>query len=436
MDGEEVEAITGQTTWRQVTVPLLVEGHRYLLRWVYEKDGSDVLQVGENSAWVDEVQFQTDTGVAPRFTSQPESITVASGEDALFAVDVEGSTPLAYQWIRDGNSIDGATDRRLVLRRVTTADEGRYAVEVSNAEGSITSQAASLRVSLVSPSIVIQPQSVTLDSGDSFTLSVMASGTAPLVYQWSKDGQIIEDAQEASLTVLRATIADRGDYSVTVSNAAGQVTSVIAKVFVNEIDLSPFVEKSPVSLVVTEGEAAQFLVEGGGLGPFTYQWYKGEAALNGEVEPVLNLVDVRAGQAGEYYAVVSNPFGSVTSKVAVLTVRTGGQELAEGVDNSVFDWTTYGDAEWSYQTSIAADGVDSLQSGEIGDDGFSVLETEVVGPGTLSFDWRFLLRNPTTFWESSWMSSLSTKSQGSWSGKPIPLCWARGVMLFHGFIRR
>jgi hypothetical protein len=62
--------------------------------------------------------------------------------------------------------------------------------------------------------------------------------------------------------------------------------------------------------------------------------------------------------------------------------------LAEAVDAPQLTWTTGGDANWFAQTNVTHDAVDAAQSGAIGDDESSWLETTIVGPGTLNFWWR------------------------------------------------
>src|SRR2546422_2254966 len=96
---------------------------------------------------------------------------------------------------------------------MTTSDEcGRLPVVVSNSAGSVTSNAATLTVNaaVVPPSITTQPTSQTVTAGQSATFSVAASGTAPLSYQWRKNGTAISGATSASYTTPATTTADKG----------------------------------------------------------------------------------------------------------------------------------------------------------------------------------------------------------------------------------
>jgi hypothetical protein len=56
-------------------------------------------------------------------------------------------------------------------------------------------------------------------------LSVVASGTAPLAYQWRKDGAAISGAASSNFTIPAAAASDSGAYDCVVSDACGSVTS-------------------------------------------------------------------------------------------------------------------------------------------------------------------------------------------------------------------
>jgi hypothetical protein len=81
---------------------------------------------------------------------------------------------------------------------------GNYAVVVSNANGSVTSAVARLQTGSV-PVIATQPSAMTLGYGARGTLSVVSSGVPAVVYQWSKDGVVLNGATGASLELTGAT---------------------------------------------------------------------------------------------------------------------------------------------------------------------------------------------------------------------------------------
>jgi len=76
------------------------------------------------------------------------------------------------------------------------------------------------------PQIGAQPQDVTVGFGGSATFSVVASGTAPLGYQWRRNGASIPGATGASYTLNNVQAADNGArFSVVVTNQYGSATS-------------------------------------------------------------------------------------------------------------------------------------------------------------------------------------------------------------------
>ena len=76
------------------------------------------------------------------------------------------------------------------------------------------------------PQITTHPQSQTRQVGQSVTFSVVAAGTAPLSYQWQRNGVNIAGATASSLTIAAVAAADNGAlFRVVVSNAVGTATS-------------------------------------------------------------------------------------------------------------------------------------------------------------------------------------------------------------------
>lgn len=175
------------------------------------------------------------TVVPPSITTQPVSQTVNAGATVTFVVVVSGTSPFTYQWQKNGTAITGATGATLTLSSVTTSSAGSYTVVVKNSAGSVTSNPATLTVltPATAPTITTQPVSQTVTVGANVTFSVVATGTAPLSYQWRKDGNPISGATSATLTLNSVSTSDAGTYTVVVSNTAGSATSNPATLTVN-----------------------------------------------------------------------------------------------------------------------------------------------------------------------------------------------------------
>ncbi len=91
------------------------------------------------------------TVVDPVVKVQPSSQTRELGEDVTFTVAVAGTTPLGYQWLKNGIPLADATTTSLSISNVQVADAGRYQVVVTNDYGSVTSAVAVLTLNISSP---------------------------------------------------------------------------------------------------------------------------------------------------------------------------------------------------------------------------------------------------------------------------------------------
>jgi sugar lactone lactonase YvrE len=124
----------------------------------------------------------------PVMTVQPASQASLAGSSPSLSVVVGGSGPFEYLWYLAGtNLVQGGTNATLTLVGVATNEAGNYAVVVTNAWGSVTSQVATLTV-VLPPSLTTQPASQTVLPGANVSFSVNASGTGPLTYQWQFNG--------------------------------------------------------------------------------------------------------------------------------------------------------------------------------------------------------------------------------------------------------
>jgi hypothetical protein len=83
---------------------------------------------------------------APTIVVQPVSTAVRVGQQVTLGVQAAGSSPLSYQWQRNGANLPGATGAELVIRSTTLNDAGEYRVVVSNSRGSVTSSPAFVAV--------------------------------------------------------------------------------------------------------------------------------------------------------------------------------------------------------------------------------------------------------------------------------------------------
>src|SRR5215472_15693020 len=120
----------------------------------------------------------------------------------------------------------------------------------------------------LAPAITTQPSSQTVLPGQTATFTVAVSGTAPLSYQWQKNGANIAGATSSSYTTPATTTTDNGAaFDAVVTNSAGTQTSSTATLTVNAAAVAPMITTQPVSQTVTAGQTASFTVAATGTAP-------------------------------------------------------------------------------------------------------------------------------------------------------------------------
>ncbi|QYM78983.1 immunoglobulin domain-containing protein [Horticoccus luteus] len=179
-----------------------------------------------------------------------------------------------------------------------------------------------LRSTLAAPVVTTAPTSQTVGVGANVTLSVVANGGAPLTYQWQKDSVALAGATNATLALTNLQTTDSGDYTVTVTNAAGSTTSAAATLTVTTGPIAPTVDTPPASQTVGVGQSVTLNVTASGTAPFAYQWYKDGTLIDGATQAALVIPAVSAADAGVYTVAVTNAGGTVTSTAATLAVAS------------------------------------------------------------------------------------------------------------------
>lgn len=229
---------------------------------------------------------------------------------------------LTYEII--GNSNPGGisaalSGSNLVVSGATAGAQGSIQVRATDLDGMTVTQTFVVRVdgAYLAPVINQGPANQTVTLGSGTTFSVDAAGSAPLTYQWRRNGQTLAGKTQPVLTLNPAAYADQGSYTVVVSNEAGSVTSAVANLTVTGV---PSISSPPSSLTRTYGYSAAFTVVAAGQGPFTYQWHKGNARIRGATSATYTIPVTSMTDAGTYKVVVSNAAGSMTSPSATLTV--------------------------------------------------------------------------------------------------------------------
>src|SRR5437773_2681444 len=130
--------------------------------------------------------------------------------------------------------------------------------------------------SAVAPSITTQPINQTVTAGQTGSFSVTASGTAPLTYQWRKNGTAISGATSSSYTTPAATTPDNGAlFSILVSNASGSATSNAATLTVSAASGTVKITTTQFPGGTLSGAYNATLAASGGTTPYTWSLASG-----------------------------------------------------------------------------------------------------------------------------------------------------------------
>src|SRR6186997_1680568 len=78
----------------------------------------------------------------PAIVTQPQSLSLLSGETASFTVDVTGGQPMSFRWQQNGTNFTGGTNQNLTITNVQIRHYGDYALIASNSFGVVTSAVA------------------------------------------------------------------------------------------------------------------------------------------------------------------------------------------------------------------------------------------------------------------------------------------------------
>ena len=228
----------------------------------------------------------TPTPTPPTITTQPQSQTITSGATTVLSVTAAGTAPLGYQWYvgptgTTTSPIATATASSYTTPALTSTTS--YWVRVANSSGSADSITATITVTTAAtpPTITTQPQSQTITSGTTAALSVTATGTAPLSYQWYVGSTGTTTNPIAGATASNYTtpaLTGTTMYWVRVANTVNHADSMTAMVTVTTAATPPVITTQPQSQTILPGATSASVtlsVTATGTAPLTYQWYVG-----------------------------------------------------------------------------------------------------------------------------------------------------------------
>jgi sugar lactone lactonase YvrE len=300
-------------------------------------------------------------GFDPAIIISPQDQSAEAGYPVALSAFAVGAQPLSYQWRQNGIDLAGATNASFAITFSQPTNAGSYSLVVTNALGSVTSSPpAIVTIAAVPPAIAQQPISQTSPAGSNVFLSVSASGSPPLRFQWQFNGTNLVGATNATLFLGSAPTNDTGMYTVVVSNAFGVETSHVAALTVAEIGITELPQDSEIVL----GYPFNLGVAAFGNPMIGYQWQFDGTNIPGAFTSSLILTNVSFADGGDYRSIVFDliptngyvlraPIGAPKATLTVVPpydfVTLAGTNVAGAVDG---DGTS---AQFNMPTGIVVD---------------------------------------------------------------------------------
>ncbi|MBN1984379.1 MAG: immunoglobulin domain-containing protein [Chitinivibrionales bacterium] len=263
----------------------------------------------------------------PLITTPFKKITLTGmtiiGNSAILSITAIGSKPLIYQWYKDKKALTSATEAQFKIDRITMEHNGQYQCIVSNVIAADTSLpfkfVAETSDKFFPPTIVdnkvVKPSGTpAIDS--TLVLTINATGTEPIRYQWYKDMIAISAATSNKLTFIRLKKEDEGAYTCQATNDYGSDTSVIyALKFIIEQKAPKILDGKLIKVngTIAVDSAIKLSVNATGTAPLQYSWFKGISLLSTTALCTLSLQKLSKNDEGTYNCIVSNAIGRDTS---------------------------------------------------------------------------------------------------------------------------
>ncbi|XP_074858282.1 hemicentin-1 isoform X3 [Carettochelys insculpta] len=418
----------GQPIKADAHITIQASGHTLRIKEAQISDTGRYMCVASNIAGEDEMEFDVNIQVPPRFHKPPRAWEVGNTVDTGKAGetrDVIVNNPLSLYcetnavpppvltWYKDGYPLS-TSDKVLILPggrilqilRARAEDAGRYTCVAVNDAGEDSIQ-YDVRV-LLPPSISGAdgdlPEEVTVLVNKTTVLECVASGSPAPSITWQKDGQLIgEDHQHKSLfngrmlQIHNSKITDTGRYVCVVENIAGSAK----KYFNLNVHVPPSVVGTHFeNLTVVVNNFVSLSCEVTGFPPPELSWLKNGKPINLNTNALivpggrtLQIPQARLTDGGEYTCIARNQAGESKKKsfltvyvppnikahsgasLAVVTVRVGVPVVLECESNAVpppvITWYKNGRMiTESVNIEILADGqMLQIKSAEVSDTG-------------------------------------------------------------------
>ncbi|MFA9214549.1 MAG: LamG-like jellyroll fold domain-containing protein, partial [Candidatus Methylacidiphilales bacterium] len=278
---------------------------------------------------------------------------VCIGSTASALVNVTAGPNATYQWLKNGNPIQGANAATYNITNVQATDTGSYSCLIGLSTACAGVYSTNIGLSIVQNNLAITTQPANqnicpLQQNNFITFQVNATGTN-LTYQWKKNGINISNATNSIYQVNIANVANNDSFTVMVSNGCSSILSNIALVkFIDALQIT----SQPTNLNVCANTNALFVIKTNGQN-VTYIWEKNGISIPNSNNDSLLITNVTAADVTNYRVLMSYVCGNVISNTVTLSISNSTQITSQPVSQTVC--TSQG-----FNFSVTATG-DSLQ---------------------------------------------------------------------------
>lgn len=277
----------------------------------------------------------------PTFVKRPSNVVVLADESVEFQCVVQGDPVPTVRWRKDDSDLpkgrfEMQEDHTLIVRQVTSLDEGSYTCVVENMVGkSEASATLTVHVNTVPPAFAIRPRNQVVAVGRTVTFQCEATGNPQPAIFWQREGSEsllfsyqppqpfsrLSVSQMGSLTITDVQRSDSGFYSCQALNIAG---SVITKALLEVTDSGsdhppPVIRQGPINQTVAVDSTVVLGCQTAGTPPPSIQWKKDGAPVS-PVDSRMLLTEAgsleiryaKLGDTGLYTCVASSSSGEAT----------------------------------------------------------------------------------------------------------------------------
>ena len=332
---------------------------------------------GGNSTTTADMNFTTRALTAPGIITQPQNKTTINGSTATFSVVANGTAPLSYQWMKNNEIITDATGSSYTTPAVNPSDnDTKYSVLVSNAYGSVPSNAATL-------SVIEQPIVSWCDANRSFRVPVTIDPAGFERYEKPVDVSI--NFTQALGILGQTGTFDETSIKVVETDVSGSVCgSPVPFQFDKDTGFNPTTKASGTVVFIMNGTTPAN----------TNRYYQVYFGLTGGsyspvyAAPQVTIADNITDEGQSSFRITANGSTYYFQKQA------GG--FSSLVDSSGNDWISYA----PIKNSAEFRGVPNVAAGGIFHPGFTCCTSSIVTQGPLKIRVRSV--SPDGKWESLW----------------------------------